>query len=315
MLKKLKVWITGPRGMVGSAVIRKIKINKKFKILTVNRKKLDLLNQKLVLSWVKKNKPDIVIMTAAKVGGIYANDNFPAEFIYENIQIQNNIIQASKKNNVNKLIFLGSSCIYPRNCKQPIKEEYLLGGKLEKTNQWYAIAKIAGIKMIQAYRKQYNCNFISLMPCNLYGPGDNYDEFNSHVLAALIRKFSLAKKNKHDFVEVWGSGKPLREFMHVDDFADAVLFAMKKYNLDIPLNVGTGYEISILKLATLISKQIKYKGKIVFNKKFPDGTPRKILNSDKIRNLGWRPKINLKDGIKKTLKNYTNESISNYSDK
>ena len=315
MIKKLKIWITGPNGMVGSAIIRKIKFKKNFKLLTVNRKKMDLLNQKQVLAWVKKNKPDIVIMTAAKVGGIYANDNYPAEFIYENLQIQNNIINASKKNNVKKLIFLGSSCIYPRNCKQPIKEKFLLDGKLEKTNQWYAIAKIAGIKMVQAYRKQYSCNFISLMPCNMYGPGDNYDELNSHVLASLIKKFFLAKKNNKDFVEVWGNGKPLREFMHVDDFADAVLFAMRKYNSDTPLNVGTGNELTIAKLATLISKLVNYKGKILYNKKFPNGTPRKILDSSLIRSLGWRPKIKIKDGIKKTLKHFAHESNSNNSSK
>ena len=315
MKKKIKIWITGPRGMVGSAIIRKLRIKKQFKILTESREKLNLLDQRSVDFWIKNKKPDIVIMTAAKVGGIYANDSYPAEFIYENLQIQNNIIDSSKKNKVKKLIFLGSSCIYPRNCKQPIKEKYLLNGKLEKTNQWYAIAKIAGIKMIQAYRKQYSCNFISLMPCNMYGPGDNYDELNSHVLASLIRKFYLAKKNKEDFVEVWGSGKPLREFMHVDDFADAVLCAMKKYNSDAPLNVGTRHELSISKLATLISKQINYKGKILYNKKFPDGTPRKILDSSKIRNLGWRPKINIIDGIKKTLKNFANESINNNSNK
>ena len=245
--------------MVGSAIIRKLSLKKKFKILYESREKLNLLSQQSVALWVKKKKPDIVIMTAAKVGGIYANDNYAGEFIYQNIQIQNNIIEASKINNVKKLIFLGSSCIYPRNCKQPIKERYLLTGALEKTNEWYAIAKIAGIKMIQAYRKQYKCNFISLMPCNMYGKGDNYDELNSHVLASLVRKFYFAKQNKKNFVEIWGNGKPLREFMHVDDFADAVLFAMKKYNSDTPLNIGSGQELAISKLAKLISKTIKYK--------------------------------------------------------
>ena len=243
-------------------------------------------------------------MTAAKVGGIYANDNFAGEFIYQNIQIQNNIIEASKINNVKKLIFLGSSCIYPRNCKQPIKERYLLTGALEKTNEWYAIAKIAGIKMIQAYRKQYKCNFISLMPCNMYGKGDNYDELNSHVLASLVRKFYIAKQNKKNFVEIWGNGKPLREFMHVDDFADAVLFAMKKYNSDTPLNIGSGQELAISKLAKLISKTIKYKGKIIYNKKFPNGTPRKLLDSSKIKKLGWKSKIKLEAGIKDSIEDF-----------
>lgn len=195
-MKKKKIWITGPRGMVGSAIVRKLSLKKQFKILYESREKLNLLNQQSVALWVKNKRPDIVIMTAAKVGGIYANDNYAGEFIYQNIQIQNNIIEASKINNVKKLIFLGSSCIYPRNCKQPIKERYLLTGALEKTNEWYAIAKIAGIKMIQAYRKQYKCNFISLMPCNMYGKGDNYDELNSHVLASLVRKFFLQKKIK-----------------------------------------------------------------------------------------------------------------------
>jgi len=303
-MKKKKIWITGPRGMVGSAIIRKLSRKKKFKILYESREKLNLLSQQSVALWVKKKKPDIVIMTAAKVGGIYANDNFAGEFIYQNIQIQNNIIEASKINNVKKLIFLGSSCIYPRNCKQPIKERYLLTGALEKTNEWYAIAKIAGIKMIQAYRKQYKCNFISLMPCNMYGKGDNYDELNSHVLASLVRKFYIAKQNKKNFVEIWGNGKPLREFMHVDDFADAVLFAMKKYNSDTPLNIGSGQELTISKLAKLISKTIKYKGKIIYNKKFPNGTPRKLLDSSKINKLGWKSKIKLEAGIKDSIEDF-----------
>ena len=304
MMKKKKIWITGPRGMVGSAIIRKLSLKKKFKILYESREKLNLLSQQSVALWVKKKKPDIVIMTAAKVGGIYANDNYAGEFIYQNIQIQNNIIEASKINNVKKLIFLGSSCIYPRNCKQPIKERYLLTGALEKTNEWYAIAKIAGIKMIQAYRKQYKCNFISLMPCNMYGKGDNYDELNSHVLASLVRKFYFAKQNKKNFVEIWGNGKPLREFMHVDDFADAVLFAMKKYNSDTPLNIGSGQELAISKLAKLISKTIKYKGKIIYNKKFPNGTPRKLLDSSKIKKLGWKSKIKLEAGIKDSIEDF-----------
>ena len=304
MMKKKKIWITGPRGMVGSAIIRKLSLKKKFKILYESREKLNLLSQQSVALWVKKKKPDIVIMTAAKVGGIYANDNYAGEFIYQNIQIQNNIIEASKINNVKKLIFLGSSCIYPRNCKQPIKERYLLTGALEKTNEWYAIAKIAGIKMIQAYRKQYKCNFISLMPCNMYGKGDNYDELNSHVLASLVRKFYIAKQNKKNFVEIWGNGKPLREFMHVDDFADAVLFAMKKYNSDTPLNIGSGQELAISKLAKLISKTIKYKGKIIYNKKFPNGTPRKLLDSSKIKKLGWKSKIKLEAGIKDSIEDF-----------
>ena len=243
-------------------------------------------------------------MTAAKVGGIYANDKFAADFIYENLQIQNNIIEASKIFKVKKLIFLGSSCIYPRKSKQPIKEDELLNGKLEKTNQWYAVAKIAGIKMVEAYRKQYNCNFISLMPCNMYGPNDNYHPKNSHVLAALIKKFYLAKKNKKKKVEIWGTGKPLREFMHVDDFAEAIIIAAKKYNSAEPLNIGSGDEVSIAKLAKMISIITKFEGKIIYNKNSPDGTPRKILDSSNIIKIGWKPKIKLYDGIFETIKSF-----------
>ena len=302
-LLKNKIWLTSDKGMVGSAMARYLNKNK-IKYVSTNRKKLDLLDQKKVFRWLEINKPEIVFLTSAKVGGIYANDNYPAEFIYENLQIQNNIIEASKVFKVKKLVFLGSSCIYPRECKQPIKENYLLSGKLESTNQWYAIAKIAGIKMIQAYRKQYNCNFISLMPCNMYGPNDNYDKRNSHVFAALIKKFIIAKKENKKFVEIWGSGKPLREFLHVDDFARAIILASKKYNQSEPLNVGSGMEISILNLAKLISKTINYNGKIKFNRRYPDGTPRKILDITKIKKLGWRPKISLVDGIKQSVKEF-----------
>lgn len=306
-MKKKKIWITGPNGMVGSALVRKF--SKEYKVLSVNKKKLNLLDQKKVFSWIKKNKPDIILMSAAKVGGIYANNHFPAEFIYENLQIQSNIIEGAKINKIKKLVFIGSSCIYPRNCKQPIKEEYLLSGKLENTNQWYAVAKIAGLKMVEAYRKQYNLNYVSVMPCNMYGPKDNYDEKNSHVMAALIRKFCIAKKNNLKEVIVWGSGKPLREFMHVDDFAEAMSKIIKKYNKMDPINVGSGQEISILNLAKKISKVVDFKGKIIFDKKYPDGTPRKLLNISKIKKLGWKPKITLKNGIKMTIENLINENI------
>ena len=246
-------------------------------------------------------------MTAAKVGGIFANNKYPADYINENLQIQTNIINASKNFNVNKLIFIGSSCIYPKKSKQPIKEDYLLSGTLEETNQWYAVAKIAGIKMIQGFRKQYKCNFVSVMPCNMYGPNDNYDEKNSHVMAALIRKFVIAKKNKQK-VEIWGSGKPLREFMHVDDFSDALIEVAKKYDSDEPINVGTGKEISISNLAKLIKKLSNYEGKIIYNKKYPDGTPRKVLNNSKIRKLGWSPKIILSSGIKDSINDFNLKS-------
>ncbi len=299
---KKKIWITGPNGMVGSALVRKL--SKEYKVLSVNKKKLNLLDQKKVFSWIKKNKPDIILMSAAKVGGIYANNSFPAEFIYENLQIQSNIIEGAKISNIKKLVFIGSSCIYPRNCKQPIKEEYLLSGKLESTNQWYAVAKIAGIKMVEAYRKQYNLNFVNVMPCNMYGPKDNYDKKNSHVMAALIRKFCIAKKNNLKDVIVWGSGKSLREFMHVDDFAEAMAKIIKKYNKIEPINVGSGQEISILNLARKISKVVDFKGKIIFDKKYPDGTPRKLLNISKIRKLGWKPKISLLNGIRKSVNDY-----------
>ncbi len=302
MKNKKKLWITGPNGMVGKSLIKILK--NKYKILSINRQKLDLIDQKKVFQWMQKNKPDIIIMSAAKVGGIYANDNFPAEFIYENLQIQNNIIESARKNKIKKLIFIGSSCIYPRNCKQPIKEEYLLTGKLEDTNQWYAIAKIAGIKMVQSYRKQYKLNYVSVMPTNMYGPNDNYDEKNSHVMAALIRKFCIAKTKNLKKVSVWGTGKPLREFLFVDDFSNAILLIIKKYNKDLPINIGSGQEVSILRLANLIAKILNYKGKIIMDKRYPDGTPRKILDSRKIKKLGWKVKTSLTEGVTKSISDY-----------
>ncbi len=302
-----KVWITGPNGMVGSSLIRNLK--KKYKILSINKKKLNLLNQKKVFDYIKKNKPDIIIMSAAKVGGIYANDNYPGEFIYENIQIQNNIIEGARIYKIKKLIFIGSSCIYPRNCKQPIKEEYLLTGKLEETNQWYATAKIAGLKMVEAYKKQYNLNFVSVMPCNMYGPKDNYDEKNSHVMAALIRKFCIAKKKQKRVVKVWGTGKPLREFLYVDDFSKAVLKIINKYSDAEPINIGTGKEISIINLAKKISKLVGFTGKILLDSRYPDGTPRKVLNIKKIKKLGWRPITSLDTGIKNSINDYNKEYL------
>ena len=302
-LKNKKIWITGATGMVGSSLL-KLFIKKKYKVIYPNRKKLNLLNKEEVFKWVKNNKPKVVFMTAARVGGIYANNKYPAEFIYKHNLIQNNIIEASRLYKVKKLIFIGSSCIYPKKSKQPIKEDYLLTGSLEKTNQWYAIAKIAGIKMIEAYRKQYKCNFISVMPCNMYGPNDNYDEKNSHVMAALIRKVVLAKNRADKKVEIWGSGKPLREFMHVDDFSDALIKIAKNYESDEPINVGTGNEISIAKLAKLIKKLINYNGIIFYNKKYPDGTFRKILESSKIKKLGWKSKIKLEVGIKDSIEDF-----------
>ena len=289
--------------MVGTALVKKL-IKIKCKILKPNRRELNLLNNSEVTNYIKKNKPDIIFMIAAKVGGIFANNEYPANYIYENLQIQNNIIHAAKSYFVKKIIFIGSSCIYPKKCRQPIKENYLLTGKLEETNQWYAVAKIAGIKMIQAYRKQYNCDFISVMPCNMYGPNDNYDLKNSHVMAALIKKFVFAKVNGSKKVEVWGSGKPKREFMHVDDFSLALIKLAKSYSSYEPINVGSGQEITITNLAKLIKKKLNYNGKIIYNRKYPDGTPRKILNNKKISNLGWKPKIKLKDGIDDAIKDF-----------
>ena len=248
-------------------------------------------------------------MSAAKVGGIFANDNYPGEFIYENIQIQNNIIEGARIYKTKKLIFIGSSCIYPKNCKQPIKEGYLLTGRLEETNQWYATAKIAGLKMVEAYRKQYNLNFVSVMPCNMYGPKDNYDEKNSHVIAALIRKFCIAKKTNQKVVKVWGTGKPLREFLHVDDFSKAVLKIINKYSDSEPINIGTGKEISIINLAKKISKLSGFTGKIMLDRRYPDGTLRKVLNIKKIKKLGWRPIISLDKGIKNSINDYNKEYL------
>lgn len=302
-LKNKTIWVTGPNGMVGKAVIKELE-GKCKKILYASKKKLNLTNQIKVNKWVNKNKPDIIIMTAAKVGGIYANNFFPGEFIYENLLIQSNIIESARVNNTKKLIFIGSSCIYPKNCKQPIKEKYLLTGELEKTNEWYAVAKISGLKMIQAYRKQYGCDFISVMPSNMYGPNDNYHTKNSHVLAALVKKFVEAKEKKLKKVEVWGTGKPLREFLHVSDFAKAILFSLEKYSDKEPINIGSGEEISIIDLANKISKLCNYKGKIVFNNKYPDGTFRKVLDSKKIHKLGWKAKIKLSKGLKQVIDLY-----------
>ena len=298
---KKKIWIAGHGGMVGSSLVRIFK-KSDYKVLTVDRKKIDLRDQTKVNNWVKKNKPSIIIIAAAKVGGIKHNATFPAEFIYDNLSISSNIIHAAFKYKTEKLINLGSACIYPKYCKQPIKEEYLLTGELEKTNEAYAIAKIAALKTCEYYNKQYKTNFISLQPTNLYGFNDNFNLKSSHVLPALIRKFHEAKINKKKHVEIWGTGKATREFMFVDDLSLAIKFLIKKklkYNV---INVGSGEEISIKKLAQKIKNIIGYKGKIIFNKKYPDGTPRRIVSSKKINDMGWVSKIKLDDGIKMTYK-------------
>lgn len=305
---KKKIWISGHKGMVGSSLLRIFK-KSKYKILTVNKNKIDLRNQIEVDNWIKKNKPDVIIIAAAKVGGIKHNSTFPADFIYDNLTISSNIIHAAYKYKTRKLINLGSACIYPKFCKQPIKEEYLLTGELEKTNEAYAIAKIAALKMCEYFNKQHKTKFISLQPTNLYGYNDNFNLQTSHVLPALIRKFHEAKINKKNNVEIWGTGKATREFMFVDDLASAIKFLIeKKLNFNV-INVGSGEEISIKKLAEKIKKIIGYKGKIIFNKNYPDGTPRRIVSSKRINQMGWKSKIKLNEGIKLTYKYF----LENYS--
>ncbi len=327
MIKKLdlkdRIFVAGSTGMAGSAICQELLNkgygNKKFggELLKPNSKELNLLDSEKVSNWFKKNKPSVVILAAAKVGGIFANQSQPASFLLENIKIQTNVIESAWKYGTKRLLFLGSSCIYPKFSKQPIKEEYLLKGELESTNEWYAIAKIAGIKLCESLRIQHNFDAISLMPTNLYGPGDNYHPQNSHVMAALIKKFYDAKKTSSKSVICWGSGSPLREFMHVRDLGSAAVYLLENWDLnnnEAPLdnknnpisylNVGTGLDISIKKLAEKIAHFTEFKGEIIWDKTKPDGTPKKQLNIDKIRSLGWEPKIKLDDGIKETINNY-----------
>lgn len=310
-MKKInKIFVAGHNGMVGNSVYNFLKI-KKFKLIAKSKKELNLLNQKKVFKFIKKEKPDIIINAAAKVGGIKHNSTYPANFIYENLTISSNLIHAAYKYNVKKFINLGSACVYPKFCKQPIKEEYLLTGSLEKTNEAYAIAKIASIKMCEFYNKQYGTKFISLQPTNLYGENDNYNLSASHVLPALIRKFHEAKIKNLKSVEIWGTGKPKREFMHVSDLSRAIYFVIKKnININI-INVGSGDEISIKNLARKIAKIIGYKGSIKFNTKLPDGTPRRIVDNKILKKLGWRASIKLDDGIKKVYESYKSECVTN----
>jgi GDP-L-fucose synthase len=303
-----KIYIAGHKGMVGSSLERKLRNEGYNNIVTRTSAELDLRNQQAVNEFFEKEKPAYVILAAAKVGGIHANNIYRAEFIYENLMIEANIIHAAYLNNVTKLLFLGSSCIYPKMAPQPLKEEYLLSGYLEHTNQPYAIAKIAGIEMCDSYRAQYGCNFISAMPTNLYGTNDNYHPENSHVLPALIRRIFLAKKNNESSVTIWGTGTPRREFLHVDDLAEACYFLMKVYNQPGPINIGTGEDISILDLANLIAQETEYNGKIEFDLTKLDGTPRKLLDVNMISNLGWNYKIKLKEGIRQTITEYKNLS-------
>jgi GDP-L-fucose synthase len=302
--KKSSIFVTGHKGLVGSAVVRRLKYFGYKKILTVDKKKLDLRNQHHVFNFFKKNKIHAVINAAGKVGGIYANNKYKADFIYDNLTIQNNVIHACFQNKVKSLIFLGSSCIYPRNSKQPIKEKYLLTGELEKTNESYAIAKIAGIKMCESYNFQYKTNYKCLMPCNLYGPNDNYNLITSHFFPALIAKAIEVKKNKKKKFVLWGSGKPKRELMYVDDLADACLYFMNKKTNESLINVGAGYDLSILNYAKFILKKINLNCKIIFDRSKSDGTPRKIIDSSIARSYGWFPKIDLNTGFDLTLKNY-----------
>jgi GDP-L-fucose synthase len=297
-----KIYIAGHRGMVGSAIVRALEIQGFKNLVYRTSKELDLTDQKQVQAFFENEKPEYVFLAAAKVGGIVANNTYRADFIYQNLMIQNNVIHAAYENEITKLMFLGSSCIYPKNAPQPLKEEFLLSGLLEPTNEPYAIAKIAGIKMCEAYRDQYGCNFISVMPTNLYGPNDNYDLNNSHVLPALLRKFIEAKNNGDQSVTIWGSGTPLREFLHVDDLADACLFLMRNYNEKEFLNVGVGHDISIIDLAKMVKEIVGFEGEIILDKSKPDGTPRKLMDVSRLRELGWVASIQLRDGILETLK-------------
>lgn len=298
MNKEGKIYLAGHHGMVGSAIQRKLENSGFNNIIVATSSELDLRRQKEVESFFEYHKPQYVFLAAARVGGIHANNTYRAEFIYDNLLIQSNIIHSAYINHVQKLLFLGSSCIYPKMAEQPIKEEYLLSGKLEPTNQPYALAKISGIEMCQAYRDQYNANFISGMPTNLYGPNDNYDLENSHVLPALIRKIHTAKKNNDSHVEMWGTGKVKREFLHVDDLADACVFLMQNYNERDIVNIGTGEDISIFELAQLIKSIIGFEGEIKHDLSKPDGTPRKLLDVSRIHKLGWKAKIGLVEGIR-----------------
>lgn len=309
MEKNHRIYVAGHRGMVGSAIVRKLQQEGYRNIITRTSSELNLTDQASVANFFSEEKPEFVFLAAAKVGGILANNTYRAQFIYENLMIQNNVIHQSYLHGVQKLLFLGSSCIYPKLAPQPLKEDYLLSGLLEPTNEPYAIAKIAGIKMCEAYRSQYGCRFISAMPTNLYGPNDNYDLNNSHVLPALIRKFHIAKEQGSDHVEIWGSGKPMREFLHVDDLADACYFLMNNYDGQQFVNVGTGEDISIYDLAMLVKKVTGFTGHIVLDPNKPDGTPRKLMDVGFLHGLGWKHRIELEDGIKSVYREVIEKGV------
>ena len=307
----MKVYVAGHNGLVGRALTRAIEANPDLEWIGATRSELDLLDGEAVKSFLEKNSPDLILMAAAKVGGIGANDKYPVEFLLDNLTIQNNLMKSAHEVGTERLVFLGSSCIYPKFCQQPIKEEYLLTGELEPTNDAYAIAKIAGIKLNQSYRREYGHSWISVMPTNLYGPDDNFNPETSHVLPAMISKFHKAKLAEEPHVVLWGSGKPRREFLHVDDLADAILMLAMSYDDASPINIGSGTDLEIGELANLISKIVGYPGEIKWNADMPDGTPRKLLDISKISSLGWQPKIPLEDGIKLVYDSYRESLGSN----
>ncbi|CAN5442807.1 GDP-L-fucose synthase [soil metagenome] len=305
-----KIYVAGHKGMAGSAIVRRLAQLGFNNIITRTSKQLDLKNQEQVSAFFEEEKPEYVFLAAAKVGGIVANNVQRADFLFENLMIECNVIHQSYRAGVKKLLFLGSSCIYPKMAPQPLKEEYLLSGYLEPTNEPYAIAKIAGIKLCESYNRQYGCNFISVMPTNLYGPNDNYDLKNSHVLPALIRKIHEAKENNAEQVEIWGSGKPMREFLHVDDLADACVFLINEYEDNDILNIGSGVDLTIADLATTIAKVVGYKGRFVFDSTKPDGTPRKLMDVSRMQNLGWQSRISLEEGLASTYLEFKNQYAS-----
>lgn len=298
-----RVWVAGHNGMVGSAIVRRLG-GEGCEVLTASRAEVDLKDQAQTRAFVADTRPDAIFLAAAKVGGILANDTYPADFLYDNLLIEANVIEAAYRSGVAKLLFLGSSCIYPRDAPQPIPEAALLTGPLETTNQWYAVAKIAGIKLAQAYRRQHGCDFISAMPTNLYGPNDNFDLNSSHVLPALIRKAHEAKIAGERSIEIWGSGAPRREFLHADDCADALVFLMSRYAGEEHVNVGSGEDLTILELARLVCEVVGFEGEIVHDRSKPDGTPRKLMSAAKLRALGWRPSISLREGLARTYEGF-----------
>jgi GDP-L-fucose synthase len=304
----MKIYVAGHRGLVGSAIVRAIESRGEHTWIGGTRAELDLLDRDSVFSFLASETPDAVVIAAAKVGGIQANSSFPVQFLSENMQIETNLMDGSHSAGIEKLLFLGSSCVYPKFAQQPIKEEYLLTGELETSNEAYALAKIAGLKLVQAYRKQYGHQWISAMPTNMYGPGDNFDLENSHVLPALIRKFHDAKRNKEENVLLWGTGSPKREFLHADDLGRACVFLLENYNSDVPINIGTGKDISISELATLIKEIVGFDGGIVWDSSKPDGTPRKLLDVSRMTDLGWIPETELMSGIDSTYQWYKNQT-------